>query len=115
MANVTNELKATFTTMAENLAKEYNPYKEASIKYFIGGKPMYIFDGKPFTEEEITKMYVDVAKQDIETGYLERSEGYDDIYYINARYDDGKAYYLGQKYAEDTLATLPKCSIITDY
>lgn len=103
---ITKAMKAEFKTKAEEIARRYNPYKEKAIRYFIGGKPTYIWANGHYNEQEIFEAYVETATKDIERGYEERMVGYYDKWYRYSHADEGHAYDVGQRLATEN----PKCS-----
>lgn len=108
MARITKALKATFKTMAEELANTHNPYKDKAIRYYVDGDIRYIYNNKTYTEQGIKDAYVETALHDIENGYSERAVGYYDKWYRYSHSDEGRAYDKGQKYASETLTKIPE-------
>ena len=109
---ITKAMKAEFKTKAEEIARRYNPYKEKAIRYFIGGKPTYIWANGHYNEQEIFEAYVETATKDIERGYEERMVGYYDKWYRYSRADSGRAYDLGVRLASNTCGCVQEMHII---
>ena len=84
---------------AEQLVREFNPYKHKAIKYYVGSEPRYIYCGEVHTEKEIDEAYLVTAIKDMTNGYNERMVGYYDKWYRVNHADEGRAYDKGVQMA----------------
>lgn len=85
--------------LAQKCLQGGNPYINGAIKYFIDRRPMFIWHGDVYTQEELDQAYLETASKDIQKGFEERMVGYYDKWYRYNHADEGRAYDEGVKAA----------------
>lgn len=91
--------KEKIIELANKVLLSGNPYIDKATKFFIDQVEHYIFAGEIMNLEQINYEYHKTAQKDIERGYKDRMVGYYDKWYRYSRFDEGRAYDLGIKFA----------------
>ena len=91
--------KEKIVELASKALLSGNPYIDKATKFFIDRVEHYIFANEIMNLKQINYEYHKTAQKDIERGYKDRMAGYYDKWCRYSRFDEGRAYDLGVKFA----------------